>query len=129
MARARQTGRVRARATSIARTRCADAEARLAEVSGDAAFARDFFARYIQGHEVADYAPLLRARGLRRCGRRNAGPRVAGRRASRGADGGVRVAIRRSSGTPAYAAGLEQDDEIRQIDGERVTSVRTCVRS
>src|SRR5207248_8544753 len=30
-----------------------DAEDRLAEVSGDRAFARDFFARYIQGHDVA----------------------------------------------------------------------------
>ena len=44
----------------------ADAEATLAEVSGDRAFARDFFARYIQGHEVADYAAAARARRLRR---------------------------------------------------------------
>src|SRR6185295_1063369 len=42
----------------------ADAEARLAEVSGDASFARDFFARYIQGREAADYALLLRNAGF-----------------------------------------------------------------
>ena len=42
----------------------ADAEATLAEVSGDRAFARDFFARYIQGHEVADYARLLARAGF-----------------------------------------------------------------
>ena len=42
----------------------ADAEATLADVSGDRAFARDFFARYIQGHDVADYARLLRRAGF-----------------------------------------------------------------
>jgi predicted metalloprotease with PDZ domain len=42
----------------------ADAEVRLAEVSGDRGFARDFFARYVDGHEVADYAPLLLNAGL-----------------------------------------------------------------
>src|SRR6185295_454826 len=42
----------------------ADGEATLAAVSGDRAFARDFFARYIQGHEVADYARLLARAGF-----------------------------------------------------------------
>jgi len=42
----------------------ADAEATLAAVSGDAAFARDFFTRYIQGHELADYRRLLVSAGF-----------------------------------------------------------------
>jgi predicted metalloprotease with PDZ domain len=42
----------------------ADAEATLASVSGDPALARDFFARYIQGHELADYRRLLMVAGL-----------------------------------------------------------------
>ena len=42
----------------------ADAEATLAAVSGDPAFSRDFFARYIQGHELADYRRLLMVAGL-----------------------------------------------------------------
>ena len=42
----------------------ADAEATLAAVSGDAAFARDFFARYIQGRELADYGRLLTPAGF-----------------------------------------------------------------
>ena len=42
----------------------ADAEATLAEVSGDAGFARDFFARYIQGHDVAQYDKLLSPAGF-----------------------------------------------------------------
>jgi len=41
-----------------------DAEATLAAVSGDPAFARDFFARYIQGRELADYRRLLLPAGL-----------------------------------------------------------------
>ena len=36
----------------------------LAAVANDAAFAEDFFARYIQGREVVDFKPLLRQGGL-----------------------------------------------------------------
>jgi predicted metalloprotease with PDZ domain len=42
----------------------ADAEATLADVAGDRAFARDFFARYVYGREVADYDRLLRRAGF-----------------------------------------------------------------
>jgi predicted metalloprotease with PDZ domain len=42
----------------------ADAEATLAAVSGDSAFAREFFARYIQGRELADYRRLLTPAGF-----------------------------------------------------------------
>ena len=64
----------------------ADAEATLAAVSGDKAFARDFFARYIQGHDVADYARLLAARRLHDA-QAQSGTRVARRPASRIARG------------------------------------------
>ena len=63
VARARQTGGARRlRRSSLHARRC---RARLAEVSGDAAFAREFFARYIHGREVPDYAKLLQARRFR----------------------------------------------------------------
>ena len=42
----------------------ADLKATLAEVSGDAEFASRFFARYIEGHDVVDYARLLSRAGL-----------------------------------------------------------------
>jgi predicted metalloprotease with PDZ domain len=42
----------------------ADLEAALAAVSGDAAFAADFFARYISGREVPDYRRLLEPAGF-----------------------------------------------------------------
>ena len=68
----------------------ADAEATLARGQRRPAFARDFFARYIQGHEVADYRAPARARRLHaaqaqsrpRLARRSA-PRVARRLARR----------------------------------------------
>src|SRR5206468_847359 len=42
----------------------ADAEARLGEVSGDPAYARDFFARFIHGREILDLPDLLAQAGL-----------------------------------------------------------------
>jgi predicted metalloprotease with PDZ domain len=97
-----------------------DAEARLAEVSGDAAFARDFFARYVEGREVADYARLLRRAGL-----------VVKRDANRAWWGDLsfewratqaRVASLVAPSWPAYGAGIEQDDTIVQLGGSRVAS-------
>ena len=96
----------------------ADAEATLAEVSGDRAFARDFFARYIQGHDVADYARLLARAGFI-VRKRNAGRAWLGdlRLESRG---GARVGSLVAPTWPIYAAGLEQDDELQQVDGQRI---------
>ena len=42
----------------------ADLRATLAEISGDAAFATQFFTRYIEGRDVVDYARLLSRAGL-----------------------------------------------------------------
>jgi predicted metalloprotease with PDZ domain len=95
-----------------------DAEATLAEVSGDGAFARQFFARYIQGHEVADYARLLSRAGFT----------VRKRNAGRAWLGDLHLESRRSARVaalvaptwPIYASGLDQDDELQQIDGQRI---------
>ena len=97
-----------------------DAEATLAEVSGDGAFARDFFARYIRGHEVADYTRLLARAGFI-VRKRNAGRAWLGdlRLESRGS---IRVATLIAPTWPIYAAGIEQDDELREIDGQHVGS-------
>ncbi len=100
----------------------ADAEARLAEVAGDAAFARDFFARFIQGRELADYAAA--AAGRRdQAPEERPGPRLARRCPVRRPErhGAARIR-RRPSGRPIYAAGIDVDDEIRQFDGTRIRS-------
>ena len=55
VAQVRQAGR-RARGIVDRPYTLADAEATLAEVSGYRAFAHEFFANYIEGHDVADYA-------------------------------------------------------------------------
>jgi predicted metalloprotease with PDZ domain len=97
-----------------------DAEARLAEVSGDRTFARDFFSRYIQGHEAADYARLLEQAGFV----------VRKRDPGRGWWGDVRMDARTDGGrileisanSPAYLAGLDRDDTVTQVGGERISS-------
>jgi predicted metalloprotease with PDZ domain len=96
----------------------ADAEATLAAVSGDQAFARDFFARYIQGHDVADYGRLLSRAGFtlkkRNPGRAWLGDLWLDSRA------GFRVAALVPPTWPIYAAGLDEDDELQQLDGQRI---------
>jgi predicted metalloprotease with PDZ domain len=104
-----------------------DAEARLAEVSGDAGFAREFFARYVHGHEAADYAQLLLHAGFVL---RKTSPRQAwlGELRLDERNGVVRVASAPFIGSPAYDAGLDVDDEIREMDGERVRSYSDVAR-
>ena len=99
----------------------ADAEARLGEVSGDKAFAREFFARFIQGKELADYAGLLQHAGIRL---RKSAPGRAWLGDVRFEDrsGTVRLASPPPFGSPVYAAGIDVDDEIRQFDGTRTRS-------
>jgi predicted metalloprotease with PDZ domain len=99
-----------------------DAEARLAEVSGDRSFAHDFFSKYIAGHDVADYTALLARAGLvlrkQFPGRASWGQvRVDGR------SGSVRVSMPTPSDSPAYAGGLDAGDVIRQIDNVRIAAV------
>jgi predicted metalloprotease with PDZ domain len=100
----------------------ADAEARLAEVSGDPAFARDFFARFIQGKDLADYRHLLQLAGV---ALRKTAPGRAWLGDVRFEDrrGAVRLASPPPFGSPVYAAGLDVDDEVRVFDGTRIRSL------
>jgi predicted metalloprotease with PDZ domain len=95
----------------------ADVEAALADVSNEQ-FARDFVARYIQGHDVADYAKLLAPAGL------VVQPMAAGRAwlGSFRLSANATITGLVAPGWPAYTAGLDQDDEIRQVDGMRIGS-------
>jgi predicted metalloprotease with PDZ domain len=98
-----------------------DLEAVLAAVSGDAAFADDFFARYIEGREVMDYARLLARAGLilrpRAAGRAWAGPLR-----TQDTQTGARVIGDMLFGTPAFQAGLDRDDIIVSIGGSRTAT-------
>jgi predicted metalloprotease with PDZ domain len=92
----------------------ADAEETLATVSGDRAFARDFFARYIQGHDVADYARLLARAGFAMRKRNPGGAWLGDVRLN--ARNGARVANLVAPNWPAYRAGLDEDDELHLVD-------------
>jgi predicted metalloprotease with PDZ domain len=99
-----------------------DVRAALATVSGDAAFARDFLAAFVEGRELVDYPVLLARAGL-------VLRKVAAGRATAGAlqladgAGGIRMMAASPSGSPAYAAGLDRDDVILTLGGVRVASV------
>jgi predicted metalloprotease with PDZ domain len=81
-----------------------DARDRLAEVSGDRAFAAEFFAKYIEGREVPDYAPLF-ARAGRTLRTRAAGSWTG---LSMARDSAVREGSLVPWGSPAFDAGLEE---------------------
>jgi predicted metalloprotease with PDZ domain len=95
-----------------------DLEATLASVSGDARFARDFFARYIQGHELVDYRRLLARAGLV-LRPRNPGAAFMGDLDLQGGEG-VRITDSVPFDSPAYEAGLERDDVILSFAGNTV---------
>jgi predicted metalloprotease with PDZ domain len=89
-----------------------DLRDRLAEVSGDRAFADEFFDKYVEGREVPDYARLLAPAGLT-VRRRGAGVGWLG--AAIDASGKVTALV--PWGSPAFTAGLEKDDVITSVDG------------
>jgi predicted metalloprotease with PDZ domain len=94
----------------------ADLQETLAAVSGDAAFAAEFFGKYIAGREVVDYARLLARAGF--VLRPTAGGRgFAGDLRLQDGPGGARVTGQVPFGSPAYAAGLHRDDVIVSIAG------------
>ena len=99
----------------------ADARAALAELTGDQAFADAFFDRYVEGHEVLDFAPLFERAGIA------VQPRAPGR-ASLGEPslrferGGARITAPVRFGSPLYAAGVERDDVLVSIEGRRLAS-------
>ena len=102
-----------------------DLEATLAKVAGDRAFADDFFARYIQGHEVVDYARLLARAGLA-VRAPNAGEAfIAGSESFNfSGSAGARVsAIDFESAL--YKAGVDQDDHITSLADVKLTSKQT----
>jgi predicted metalloprotease with PDZ domain len=98
----------------------ADAEATLAEVSGDRTFAHDFFARFIQGHDVADYGRLLARAGFT-LRKRNPGRAWLGD-VRFDARNGLRINGLVAPTWPIYAAGIDQDDELQQVDGQAIKS-------
>lgn len=91
-----------------------DLKIALGEVTGDAAFATDFFMRYIENSEAADYETLLAQAGLK-LQLANDGDAYLGRAFfDKGADG---LVLSRNSliGGPLYKAGLDRGDQILRV--------------
>jgi predicted metalloprotease with PDZ domain len=113
-----------------------DARHALITTSGDSAWAVDFWARYVEGHELPDYAPLLERAGILLRKSAAGQPWVGGfvgafggGRGGRGGRGGgnaspdssARVASA-PAGTPLYDAGLDAGDVITAVDGAPIAT-------
>ena len=98
-----------------------DLKSALAAVSGDAAFAQEFFRRYIEGHDLVDYQALLAPAGILLRKIAPGAPTVGAVRVIDSA-AGVRVAAAAPFGSPLYAAGVDRDDVIVSVDGRAVAN-------
>jgi predicted metalloprotease with PDZ domain len=105
-----------------------DAQAVLASVAGDASFAQQFFARYVQGHDIVDYAALLNRAGflLRKVA---PGQPYAGVFSIQNSAAGARVASVVPFDSPAYRAGLDLDDVIVEAGGAPIASADDFLRA
>jgi predicted metalloprotease with PDZ domain len=97
-----------------------DLRVMLAELTGDKGFADDFFDRFIEGRDAADYARLLALAGYT-VRPRNAGGGWVGGVQVRAASGGLLIASLAPFGTPVYAAGIDSGDVVTRIGGEPAT--------
>ena len=92
----------------------------LAGITGDRAFANEFFDRYIQGGGVVDYQQLLARAGLLL--RKSAPGRAwIGPVTLEFGEGAARISAPTIEDTPAYAAGLDRGDELLSFDGAAVS--------
>jgi predicted metalloprotease with PDZ domain len=98
-----------------------DLRTTLAEVTGDAAFAEEFFRRYVHGREVPDYARLLSQAGLLL---RKAQPGEAwlGDPRIEYEDGEAVLTGPTLIGTPLYEAGVDRGDRIVSLGGRAITT-------
>jgi predicted metalloprotease with PDZ domain len=116
-------GRVESDAPGTVPRPYADADLRdaLAEVSGDRAFAMEFFDRYVHGRDVVDVGPLLARAGLT-LKRRHPGRAWMGRLEVDLSQSVARVTQPTVEDTPVHAAGLDRGDEIVAVEGVSITS-------
>ncbi|HWA16045.1 MAG TPA: hypothetical protein VG817_06425 [Gemmatimonadales bacterium] len=98
-----------------------DLEAQLGVYTGDKAFAKEFFARYVRGREVVDFAALLPAAGMVL---RPRAPDAAwlGQVFLRYDSTGATINSSTIIGSPLYVAGLDRGDKILTLDGKALVS-------
>lgn len=98
----------------------ADARVVLAEVSGDADFANDFFERHVEGTVQIDYADLLESVGI---ATELLAPDLAYLEVTvEPEEGGLRIVAPTAFGTGAYRAGLDNGDLLIEVAGRPMLS-------
>jgi predicted metalloprotease with PDZ domain len=98
-----------------------DIEAALAAVSGDSAFAADFFDRFVRGREAPDYEALLDQAGVA-LSRTDPDAAWLGDTTLRFTDEGALVLGATLLDTPLYEAGVDRGDRIVGVGGVVPTS-------
>jgi len=98
----------------------ADLEETLAEVSGDKAWANQFFRNTINGNQLPDYAPLLAKAGfeLRKA---KPGEAALAMVTLEYSDAGATLSNGTVVTSGAYEAGLDRTDIIQTLDGQKIT--------
>lgn len=93
----------------------------LSRVSGDPAFSRDFFANYIEGRDLVDYATRYERAGF--VARKRAGGKAwLGAAQVQAGGSALRVSGQVPFESPLYKAGIAQDDQVVSLDGTDLTS-------
>jgi predicted metalloprotease with PDZ domain len=98
-----------------------DLERTLGEYSGDADWARDFFARYIRRGDAPPYAELLARAGFVVEQANTTTPWIGGTPSSYSAQGGL-IQQTTQVGSPLYEAGVEGGDRIVRIGAHAISS-------
>ena len=93
----------------------------LAQVSGDPDFVKDFFGRYVEGRELADYPRLLTRAGLV-ARKRSAGKAWLGNAQLQSGGSAMTVSGQVPFESPLYKAGVSQDDQIVNLGGVDLAS-------
>ncbi|HEX6910822.1 MAG TPA: PDZ domain-containing protein [Longimicrobium sp.] len=116
----REFGREQTAALAPARPyTVADLRRVLGRVTGDTAFADDFFRRYVEGREVVDFGALLANAGFLLRRSRAGRPVLAAQLEA--AEGGVLVAGYPLVFSSFYGAGIDRGDLIMSMDGRAVS--------
>lgn len=97
----------------------ADARDVLGDIAGSVSFAQNFFSRFIEGHELVDYANVLAPAGidlrLQSPGRAWLGEVSFA--------SGLRVSSATAYGSPLHQAGVDREDILEFIDNQPVSTV------
>ena len=99
----------------------ADLKTALAKLTGDAAFADDFFRRYIEGREVVDYESLLARAGFQL--RKTRPGKVWLDAQFREQGGALIIGAQTLTTGPLYKAGLDRGDRVLIFDGQAAPKI------